>query len=602
MDQQTNAFLEKIKKKLRSSDAGKRVKCITEIVKHMELSDDYIVEGMEYLITLLKDKDPWVRKESLKCIEGIVEQVMAKLEKDQTFMVRYKGKMVPLKKLLFYEAIQLTKDDDPGIRLEAVTIAGEKSLEYPIIREKATPFLVARIRDDDKSVRNAAITYLIKISQKDPDLTRPFFLKLYKGKKRSTDVYVTYILDKVMIKHPMPEFIPLMFSKLSDADINTEKYILSALTKSGTRNMDDLHDYIVEALTDHSHMLWWVPARNMLILLQGIAEKDPTAVKPYLRYILPLMTDENREVRRHAVECIARMGAGDPDRVKEALATMVDLVRDPDNRIKEAAHTSLHMIGIKDSEFEIVRDSSRSLNQARLIVMDLKKKDDLTEFIRNLYVRSRKAFSERDFQSSLELSSQAIIATKTRNELRQHARESIQALSGVLQDPHTGGSSTLIQSTFEQAKKAFHDRKYFLAHELIYRSSRRSGDRSSGESIDPIRLDPAMESTVDSMVCHACGERISKGNTNCSGCGEKLDITTCRKCNAHVPQGHQFCEKCDSRLDHVCGVCGAINDRGDSTCSACGTELSHTHGYGNPGLELDLEIIPQSLDLKNVPE
>ena len=65
--------------------------------------------------------------------------------------------------------------------------------------------------------------------------------------KKSAD----FIIDKVMVKHSMPEFIPLMFSKLNDADINTEKYILSALTKCGIRNMDDLHDYVSQKYNFH---------------------------------------------------------------------------------------------------------------------------------------------------------------------------------------------------------------------------------------------------------------------------------------------------------------------------------------------------------------
>jgi len=607
MEQQTQTFLEKIEKKLKSPDASKRVKCIREMLKQMELSEDCIVEGMHHLISLLKDKDPWVRKESLRCIEVIVAQVIETVDKDRSFKVKYGGKMVPVRKLLFYQAIQLTKDPDPEIRLEAVRIAGEKSLEYQMIREKATPFLMARIKDENKDVRNAAISYIIKITQRSPELTRPLLMRLYKGHKRSTDVYVTYILDKVMIKHQMPEFVPLFFDKLDDADINTEKYILSALVKCGVRNMDELHDDLVYELTDKADMLWWVSTRNMLLILEKVAEKNPEAIKPYLRYILPLLSEENREVRRVAVDCVGKVGAGDPDRVKEAIAILVDLVMDPDDKVKESAYRALYTIGIKDPEFKIVRKASRSLNKARLTVMDLKKNEDLTDRIRQLYVVARKAFTARDYERSLEYSIQAIIDTRTRNELRGHAQEAIQAADEVVDTASQEGFNTQgILSTITRAKRAFEDRKYFLAHELIYKSKKEAGlGGPSGTIADPYSVAPGMESKIETMVCHLCGERISKGNTNCPGCGGRLDTTSCTKCNAHVLQGLLYCAKCGEHLDHVCEVCGAINQVENRECEVCGNQLGYRSEEVSDDHELDVELIPTDLghlDIKNVPK
>jgi len=595
MEHNVQTFLMKIEKRIETPDGAKRVKCIHEIQKRMETSEECIVDGMEFLIRLLKDKDPWVRKEALNAMEGVVDLIMEQISREKDFLVRYHEKMVPVKKLLFYQAIQLTKDPDTGIRLHAVTIAGDKSLEYSLIREKATPFLMARIKDENKEVRNAAIGYIIKISQHFPELTRPFLQKLYTAKKQSTDVYVTYILDKTMIKHHFPEFVPLFFGKLNDADINTEKYIVSALVKCGIRDLDLLKPDLVKGLTDQSDILWWVSARNMMMILSRVAEKHPENTRPYLRYILPLLTNENREIRRLAAETVGMMGTGEPDRVKEALATLVDLVKDPDGKVKETAIASLERMGISEDDFERVRNASASLNDARLIIMDLKKQNDLTERIRDSYFVARQAFSQGDYQRSFDFSNQSIISSRTRNQLRSHAEHAIQSADFVLNEAAAGGMNTSSISTrVEEARKAYQERKYFLAHELIYKSKIDADLLGQSNPLaDPYEMDPGMESRIDTMVCHLCGESISKGNTNCSGCGSRLESTSCAACSTTVPQGFQFCAGCGEHLDNVCEVCGAINRNSVDSCDICGGHLNHTTTFDEPNLELDVKLIPR---------
>ena len=607
MDPHVQTFLEKIEKKLTSKDAGKRVKCIGELTKYMDTSDECVVEGMDILISLLKDEEPWVRKESLRAIEGLVGTVMDRCEKGESYQVKHGGKMVPIKKLLFYQSIQLTKDPDPEIRLQAVKIAGDKSLEYSLIREKATPFLMARIKDEDKAVRNAAIGYITKISIRHPEQTVPLLMRLYKGRKRSTDVYVTYILDKIMMKHSLPEFVPLMFEKIDEAEVSTEKYIISALAKCGLHAMDDIHDQVVHGLTDRTDMTWWVGTRNTLLILTPIAEKQPEMLRPYLRYFLPLLSGENRELRRLTVEMLAKMGAGNPDNVKEALATMVELIRDPDEKVKESAHRALHIIGITDGEFQIVHDASRSLNEAKLTVVHLKKENDLTERIRLLFTNARNSFSNHEFERSLEYSSQAIISSKARVRLRTIAHEAINAADRVVTNSTNDGLDIgSIAGIIDTAKRAFSDQKYFLAHELIFKSSNDAAHTSRSNPLaNPYAMDPDMESRVDGLVCHHCGERVPKGNTNCHGCGHQLGSTHCRQCEAVIPQGYQFCTKCGQQLDHVCQVCGAINEVGEKECEICGSALmaplrklsvasitSQPDPQEQKGVELELELVP----------
>jgi HEAT repeat protein len=602
MEQNIQIFLEKLQKRCTSRDAAKRVKCIQEIHKRMQISEECIIDGMEFLIRLLKDDDPWVRKESLVAMEAIVAVVMEQIAEDTEFKVKYQEKMVPVKKLLFYQAIQLTKDPDPTIRLMAVKIAGEKSLEYPLIREKATPFLMAKVKDEHTDVRNAAIGYIVRIAHKDPELAKPFLIRLYQGNKRPTDVYVTYILDKLMAKHHMPEFIPMLFGKIDDADTNTEKYIISALIKSGNHDLEALAPYLTEGLTDQSDMLWWVAARNMMLILTGIAQEHPEAVRPYLRYLIPHLTSENREIRKHTAEIMGHIGAGHPDRVKEGLAELISLVHDPDDLVKTTTLHSLEMIGIHENDHELVSEASIALNKARLVVMDLKKRNDLTSKIKDSYILARNAFTDGDYSTSLEFSRAAIFASKARTELRSHASDAIRSVGDILGDVldtgGAGGSSHSIMEKVDRARRAFEDRKYFLAHELIYASKQEAGLVGQIDPLgDPYDLDPGMESRIDTMVCHSCGEKIAKGNTACPGCGIPLETTSCQTCGKAVPQGFQFCAGCGAHLDHVCEVCGAINGQASTSCEACGGRLEQTmnsnHSMGSSPFELDVEMIPR---------
>lgn len=595
MEQNIQTFLEKLEKRCGSPDAAKRVKCIEEIQKRMQTSEECIVKGMEFLIELLRDEDPWVRKESLLAMEEIVALIMEQISKDREFKVMYQGKQVSVKKLLFYQAIQLTKDPEASIRMEAVRIAGEKSLEFPLIREKATPFLMARIKDENKDVRNAAIGYIVKISLLDTDLVKPFLLRLYKGKKRSTDVYITYILDKIMARRHLPEFVPMFFEKIDDADTNTEKYLINALVKCGIRDLEPLKPTLIEGLTDQSDILWWVQARNMMLILNGVAAKQPEAVRSYLRYLIPLLRNENREIRKLATETVGTIGAGEPDRVKEALADLVSLTKDPDDLIKQAATTSLHKIGIVAGDFDLVSKASNSLNEARIVVMDLKKQEDLTNKIRDSYIISRKAFSDHDYSKSLDFSQTAIIQSKTRTQLRVHASEAISSavdiLGAVIPDDSGNGG---IMAKVDQAKRAFEERKYFLAHELIFTGKKEAGFLDQADHLlGPYDLDPGDETRVDTMVCHTCGETISKGNTNCSGCGVRLESTSCPDCGHSVPQGFQFCAECGTQLDNVCEVCGAINSASSISCEACGGRLEQSDHRESSPFELDVEMIPR---------
>ena len=595
MDKIIQAFLLKIEKKITSPDAVKRVKGVHEIRSRMETSEDCIVFGIEHLIHLLKDPDPWVRRESLKAIVEIIASLVEELSQEKEYRVQYNGTFVPLKKLVFYQAIQLTKDPDPGIRLQSVNIAGEKSLEIPLICEKATPFLMARIRDEDKEVRNAAMEYIIKISHQHPELTRPLLMKLYKGKKKNADVYVTYILDKTMIKHHCPEFIPIFFDKLKDADINTEKYLISALSKCGIRDLKPLDPYLTKGLTDHSDILWWVTARNMMMILARVAEKHPENVRPYLRYLIPHLTSDNREIRLLATQTVGLIGTDSPDMVKEALSSLIDLVKDPDDKVKEAVLDSLDRIGIMPTDFGIVKEASQSLNEARLHVLKLKNENDLSDKIRESYILSRNAFADQDFERSLEYSELAIIGTRTRRSLRMHAREALRSTDLIMETASLEGLNIdAISRTLSRAEEAYKARKYFLAHELIFKSKMDAGIAGPSDPMsDPYEVDPGMEARIDTLVCHRCGERTSKGNTNCSGCGTSLASTSCSRCGSTVPQGFQFCAGCGERLEHVCEVCGAINEDSTSTCEVCGGHLNHGSDSTGSDMDFGVEIIPR---------
>ncbi|MCK4614435.1 MAG: HEAT repeat domain-containing protein, partial [Thermoplasmata archaeon] len=401
MEQNVKIFMNKIEKKTNSPDTVKRKKCVREIVKHMALDDAYIVGCTEYLVKLLKDDDPDVRMEALKATETIVATVLEKIEKNKQFMVDYGGKKVPLRKLFFYQAIQMTRDPDPEIRLAAVTITGKKSLEYPLIRRKATPFLVARIRDKEKEVRNQAIYFIIKISYHTPEITSPFLKRLFTGRRRSTDIYVAYVLDRVMTKQPLPEFIPILFEKLSDADSATEKYVISALVKCGIGNIDDIREYLVQGLTDQSYALWWIKARNMLIILRQVAEKRPDLTRPYLRYVLPLMVDDNWGLRMEAAHTVGMMGAEDPNRIKEALPFLVDLTKDPHEMVEEIAISALTNLGIREADYSGIRDAARILMQSKAKIVEIKRHEDLNEKIREAYLKANKAFAKGEYERSL---------------------------------------------------------------------------------------------------------------------------------------------------------------------------------------------------------
>ncbi len=593
MEQAVQNFLDKMEKRMNSADPERRKKCVRELVRNMELDDVYIVEGIECLVKLLNDDDPEVRMETLKATEAIVTTVMRKLEKDKQFLVKYGGNMVPLRKLLFYKAIKRTDDPDPAIRLTAVKIAGEKSLKYEMIREKAAPYLVARIRDTKKGVRNEAISYVIKITIKSPTLMSPFLKKLLRKKRKGTDIYVAYVLEKVLNKRPMPEFIPILFAKLDDTDAPTEEHVIAALVKCGLRNMDDLKPHLVKGLTDQSYSLWWLIARNMMLIISKIAEKKPMVTKKYLRYILPLLTDESWEVRREAAKTVGAIGGGEMNSVKEALPKLIDLTRDPDETVKEAAENSLRSLGISKADMEKVRRASRTLNQTRLKIIEIKNFEALTDRVRNLYIRGRKEFSNGNFDKSYQYSREALDAARTRIQLRIHAQDALKSADAVLESASKSGFNLpKVSRLVEGAKRAFQEGKFFLASELIARCREETNKvkpmasfgyhGENGTYQDPIE---------DTMVCHRCGERIAKDNTLCPGCGTHLDSSVCPNCRSLVPQGFLFCGNCGVHMDNVCEVCGAINDQHSRSCGICGGELMKTLEVEDE--ELDVVLIPR---------
>ncbi|MCK4614817.1 MAG: zinc ribbon domain-containing protein, partial [Thermoplasmata archaeon] len=145
----------------------------------------------------------------------------------------------------------------------------------------------------------------------------------------------------------------------------------------------------------------------------------------------------------------------------------------------------------------------------------------------------------------------------------------------------------------ENARKAYEERKYFLARELVARGKE---EASRVRPMTPYgysyEIEDGLQSSRDTMVCHRCGERISKDNTICPECGAGLDSTVCPKCHSLVPQGFMFCGKCGMHLDNVCEVCGAINPKVTENCRVCGEPLRG----GPEAEELDVELIPRELD------
>lgn len=612
MEQNIQTYIEKLEKRCASTDPSKRIKCVQDLRKRMETSEECIVKGLEFLIRLLHDPEPWVRKESLMALEDINRTVITSLPSspDGEFKVHYQGKMVPAGKLLQYQIIQLTADPETIIRKEAMRIVGERWLEIPSIREKAVPFLMARMRDPDTDVRNAAIRHILKITRDDLALIRPYLLKLYGEKKRSTDVYVTYILDKLMDDHPMTEFVPLFLAKLGDSDVNTTRFLVSALVRCGIHDLEPHRTALIRGLTDRTAMLWWVDARNMMLILRGVAAERPEAVRPYLRYLIPLLREENREVRKLATETVGTMGRGDPDRVREAIADLVRLTADPDDLVKEAARSSLRSIGIPDRDLEIAGKASRSLNEAKILLAELKTQDDLTGMIRDSYTAARKTFSDRRYEDAMHHADMALAGARVRTRLRGHASESIRSVERILErvrgeaseEPSFTPLAYGITARLGKARQAFVDRKYFLAGELI--SSRKinltapgTSPGTSGGGNDLLDLAPHMERTLDTIVCPVCGEGISRGDTACSSCGHRMNSTFCPECGSSVLQGFLFCPDCGGRLDLVCETCGTINESTSSVCIMCGNGLTLIHETGNDtdplGPELDIELIPR---------
>ena len=601
------AFKAKLEKRIDSTDTERRRKCVHEIIKHMNSDDTYIVETTEYLVRLLKDRDPGVRMEALSALEGLAKTIISRIKKNKEFMVNYNGKKVPLRKLLFYNAIQRTKDPVSEIRREAVKIAGEKSLEFKLIREKAVPFLVARLTDEDKETRNLAVGYLIKVTLISPELTTPYLKRLFSGGQKNTDRFIAYILDKVSARMTIPEFIPLLFQKLKIADSVSERLIISILARCGLRDINRIRAQLIEGMADDSYALWWITARNMLSIIQRLAEEKMDEMRAFLRHIIPLMESENWELRKEAALTVGIIGKGSVERVMEAIPALIELTRDPDDMAADAAITALNRIGVREIEYLKVRDAASTLTKARIYIERIKKNGDLNKRIAEAYSRGKKAFRRREYERAHRYALAALEPAKTRAELKDHAEEAIGASMKILERAKNyGHEGKKISQLLEEANKAYEEHRYFLARELVARAS------DLLDRVKPITrlgiphiIETSSESFGETTICNHCGAVIPREATICPRCGARLGSTVCPNCHSLVPEGSLFCGKCGARIDNACPVCGAINPPGSTVCRRCGEPLGgagvslipHNQRHYHDDEELDVELVPLDKDL-----
>jgi hypothetical protein len=123
-----------------------------------------------------------------------------------------------------------------------------------------------------------------------------------------------------------PTGVPALCELLGTVESRRGRMMLvNTLTRIGQGNLDVLVDYLRDDR--------WFVVRNILLVLGRM--KASVAVK----HIRPLVTHEDRNVRREALTALSQIGEG------EALDALLALLRDSDPRIRVSAARSLARLG-----------------------------------------------------------------------------------------------------------------------------------------------------------------------------------------------------------------------------------------------------------------